>query len=143
LVTNKLSSLDADTDLFGVYVPSSTGRLDQAEPIMGSLLEMGIPILNVQDNGSRGMAEGASKDSGRQSYTLRTSHLKKTRAWLQKNPQSFKSSLLDVGVRVQEDEEGFHVNRLEVGTKGKILWFMFEDRADEDPRSQVEIRLPF
>lgn len=143
VVSNKLSKLDANYDLFGVYVPNATGRLDGGESMVGSLLGMGIPILKVQDDGSWSMAEGASKEAGVQSYTLRASQLRKTRAWLQKNHLPAKSPLLDVGVRVQEDEEGFRVNRLEMGTCGKILWFIFEERVDEDPRSQVEIRMPF
>lgn len=106
------------------------------------LMTLSSPVLKQRDDGAYDFVQLGAGERVQQ-VSFRTSYLRKTRGWLQPNRRDVKPPMLDFGVGVSETEEGMQVNKFEVGTGSKLLWFMFEEGEEDHVDGSVEIRLPF
>jgi hypothetical protein len=144
-LTNRLDQLSENAAVIAVLPYTDPSAPQGKGSYTETLLKLGIPILEVQQDGSFSLPQAAGKGAAAEThrYSFSTRQLETAQKWLRGRSRPGKAKPLELKVQVEDDAEELEVRRLELGAGSDLLWFIFEEQGDGEQRNSVEVRLPF
>jgi hypothetical protein len=142
--TNLMATRQDSLDIIAVHgSPTGEGSVEKNSAVMQKIVNVGVPLVIVEENGEFAWREQSGGDGVRSVKVGTDQFAALQQLWKRRKaiPGEAREPALQATVSWDETTESYELSRVELGIVGRSVWLVHEQRETDEDRGTIGIQI--